>query len=152
MPTFKITKRDGQVIEISDLSFAEIKELAGLNGHSSNGQSVRSKNAERAAVSSFVSSPKVNDYDGFKKALTDKARKFLRVLSANPNGISSDHLAEAMGFKSGSQLGGMTGGGIAKVAVRFGVGLESVYRHEVKFGKEGRVVTYYPGSNIHLIM
>lgn len=153
MPKMTITKADGQVIEISDLSFDQIKELAGLNGHVSSGNSLRAKKKEAAPLLGFTPAPRVNDYAGFKKALTDKARKFFRVLHDNPNGISSDRLAEALGFERGSQIGGMTGGGIVKIAATFGVDVKTLYRHEAKFSMaEGRRVTYYPGPNIDSVL
>ncbi len=63
-----------------------------------------------------------------------------------PTGSGSDLLAESLGFKEGSQIGGMAGGGIVKVAKKFGVDAETLYRHQVKFTvAEGREVTYYPG-------
>ena len=153
MPKMTITKTDGQVIEISDLSVDQIKELAGLNGHLSNGNSARSKKKEGAALSVFTPPHRANDYAAFKKKLTDKARKFFRSLHDNPNGINSDRLAEQVGFSGGSQIGGMVGGGLSKIAGRFGIDLATLYRREVTFNKEqGRVVMYYPGPNTDSVL
>jgi hypothetical protein len=153
MPKMTITKTDGQVIEISDLSLDQIKELAGLNGHAGNGNFARSKKKETSALSGFTPTQRVNDYAGFKKQLTDKARKFFKVLRDNSSGITSDHLAEQVGFSGGSQIGGMVGGGLSKLARKCGVDLTALYRHEATFSKEqGRVVMYYPGPSINSVL
>src|SRR5215467_4028274 len=100
--TLKITDPStGLVYEIPDVPLdriGQVRNQFAQNGHSP----VESKRS---------SGP---DYDGFKKSLSDNAKKFLQVLRENPAGITADHVADKLGFRSGNQIGGMTGGGIKK--------------------------------------
>jgi hypothetical protein len=145
MPTVKITK-EGQTFEITGLTVAEIRELVGTNGHNE-----RVSPARRAGVRNRSVDSQQPDYASLKASLTDKARKFFQILHDNPNGITSEFLAAKLGFQSGSQIGGMTGGGIAKIAGKFGVDVESLYMTKVVFGPNGRVVTYHAGPNANML-
>jgi hypothetical protein len=140
MANVKITNNDGKVIELSDLSFEQVKEIVGLNGHAP-----RSVPQRGASVNPRDFTP---DYDGFKGSLTAKAKKFFQILRENPNGISADNLAEKLGFSNSSQIGGMTGGGIGKVAPKHGIKAGSLYATEVKRENGKRVVLYRPGKDI----
>src|SRR5258708_31620543 len=122
MAKVKITKSDGQVIEVSDLSFEQVKEIVGLNGHAPAPASSQSQRGASLNPRDF--SP---DYEGFKEKLTDKAKKFLQLLRENPHGISADHLDDKMGFSSSSQIGGMTGAGVAKDAPKHDIKPQSLY-------------------------
>ncbi len=141
MANVKITKNDGQVIEVSDLSFEQVKEIVGLNGHAP----THSVAQRSASLNPRDSSP---DYEGFSEVLTEKAKKFFQILRENPHGISADHLAEKLGFSSSSQIGGMTGGGIGKVAPKFGIKPKWLYIAEVKRDNGKRVVTYRQGKEL----
>jgi hypothetical protein len=145
MANVKITKSDGQVIEVSDLSFEQVKEIVGLNGHAPT-HNVGQRNA---APNSSDSSP---DYEAFKELLTDKAKKFFQILRDNPNGISADHLAEKLGFSSSSQIGGMTGGGIGKVAPKHDIKPQWLYLTDVRRENGRRVVVYKPGKDISRVV
>ena len=139
--TFKLP--NGGAVE-AELSFEQFKELIGVNGHAVSPQlasagPLKTERFERP------------DYDGFKKALTPKAKQFLSILRQNPNGISADHLADGLGFESGAQLGGMAGGGMGKAAPQFHVDLGNVYTREIKFENGERVVIYRPGKDIELV-
>jgi hypothetical protein len=131
----KIMNPSGLVIEVPEMTVENLKELIGTNGHISAGA-----NVHRA-----TSGP---DYDGLKKSLSENARKFLRILRDNPSGINADNLAEKLGFKSGTQIGGMTGGGISKNANKFHVELTDIYAIEVSQQNGQRVTTYKPGKEI----
>jgi|SRR5208282_6020278 len=144
MPTVKITKSDGQVFEVSELSLEQIKELVGTNGHV--GRKTKSH-----AISLRPSDFQPN-YVKFKKHLTDKGKKFLQILRENPNGIARDNLAEKLGFHTGTQIGGMTGGGIAKRAEKYGLEVTDIYTVEVKRVDGERVVTYKPGKEIARVL
>jgi hypothetical protein len=139
MARVKITKADGQVFEVSDLSFEQIKELVGVNGQSASGA--------KATVQRF---PRTNepDYIGLKQSLSEKARAFLKLLRENPSGVLREELADKLGFHSGAQIGGMTGGGLAKNAEKFHVELADVYTVEVTRQSGERVVLYKPGKEI----
>jgi hypothetical protein len=134
--------RNGQTFEVSDLTFDQVKELIGMNGHA------QAKLPEQRKGASLNPNDFVPDYDGFKKALTPKARQFVRILRDNPNGISADHLANQLGFQAPVQIGGMTGGGMGKIAPTFGVDMEDVYVREIKFLNGERRVIYRPGKAI----
>jgi hypothetical protein len=144
MATVKITKNDGQVIEVSDLSFEQVKEIVGLNGQAP----ARIAPQRGASLNPRDFGP---DYEGFKKNLTEKAKKFFQLLRENPNGISADHLAGKLGFTNSSQIGGMTGGGIGKIAPKHGIRPEWLYIVNVKRENGVRVVTYRPGKEIGLV-
>ena len=140
MANVKITKNDGQVIEVSDLTFEQVKEIVGLNGQASAQSQPRG-----ASMNTRDLSP---DFEGFKEVLTQKAKKFFQILRENQNGISADHLAEKLGFSNSSQIGGMTGGGIGKVAPKHGIEPKSLYVTEVKRENGKRVVVYRPGKEL----
>jgi hypothetical protein len=144
MPKLTITRPDGQILEISDLSLEEIKELANLNGHA-----VSKRSGARAQRSAGLP-PKDTEpnYKGFYDALADNPKKFIAVLKQNPNGISADNLVEKMGLKNGNQIGGITGAGMARMAGNFSVNLKKVYLKERVFADgEGRTI-YKPGKDI----
>jgi hypothetical protein len=143
MPNVKIT-RNGETIEILELSFEQVKELAGLNGHA---QSRKTGAHEQAdfVVGKNGDSPR---YSEFKKALSKNSYEFLRILRDNPTGIAADALAESLGLKETSQMGGLVGGGIGKIAPRFNVELRKLYKKEVRFDKGERRVIYKPGIDI----
>jgi hypothetical protein len=141
MANVKITKSDGQVIEISDLTFDQVKEIAGLNGH------VAQKSVAQRGASLNPNEHGPN-YEDFKEAMTEKAKRFFQILRENPNGISADALAEKLGFSSSSQIGGMTGGGIGKVAPRYSIKPKCLYVTEVKRDNGRRTVVYRPGKDI----
>ena len=135
--TIKVTDPStGFVYEISDVPFdriGQIKTQFTVNGHAATAESKR------------LGAP---DYEGLKKSLSENARKFLRILRENPSGINADHLAEKLGFKSGTQIGGMTGGGISKNANKYHVELTDIYAIEVSQKDGQRVTTYKPGKEI----
>lgn len=150
MAKVTITEKGGRIIEVSDMSIADVKELLSLNGNGSVNHTSSKRGDIRTRSLSFHSDKP--DYASFKKALTEKASKFFQVLRENPNGITSEKLAEKLGFQSGSQIGGMAGGGITKIAARFGVDVSGLYKVTVKFGTNGRIVTYQAGPNITLVL
>jgi len=135
--TIKVTDPStGLVYEISDVPFdriGQVKAQFAQNGHSVAPEPKR------------LGAP---NYDGLRKSLSENARKFLRILRENPGGINADHLAEKLGFKSGTQIGGMTGGGISKNANKFHVELTDIYTIEVSQQNGQRITTYKPGKEI----
>jgi hypothetical protein len=146
MAKLTITKPNGERIEISDvnLTFTELKELVGVNGHAE-----------------VLSAPSRNiptlkhagpDYEGFKKTLTPKAMKFLVILRGRPNGIPADELADLLDFKTANQIGGMAGGGMGKLAARYAVNMKNVYSKETRFDDGLRRTTYKPGKDIGLLL
>jgi len=144
MATVKITERDGRVIEVSDVSFEEIKQLVtpNTNGHA-------------LTFPAYAPTPETNgrpDYARFKAALSDHAKKFLSVLHTHPSGINADRLCEALGFASGNQIGGVTGGGIGKLVARFHINIADLYTVEKKREDGSRVVVYKPGREIEKVL
>jgi len=135
--TLRITDpATGLVYEIPDVPLDRIGQVRAQfaqNGHSSSVESKRQGGP---------------DYDGFKKSLSEKAKKFLQVLRENPEGITADHVADKLGFRSGTQIGGMTGGGIKKNANKYGLELTDIYKLEVSFKDSRRIVLYKPGKEI----
>jgi hypothetical protein len=141
----KVTvSRNGQTFEVSDLTFDQVKELIGMNGHARS----ETNAPEQRKGASLNPDSFIPDYIGFKKALTPKAKQFVKILRDNPNGISADHLADQLGFQAPVQIGGMTGGGMGKIAPTYGVDMEDVYVREIKFLNGERRVIYRPGKAI----
>lgn len=141
-----ITQKNGTRIEVSDidLTIAQLRELAGLNGHTPE-QPGLFVDSTGIRVSPSIGGP---DYDGFKEAMTDKAKMFFEFLSANPNGISNEALAEQLGFENPTAIGGMLGGGVAKIAPKFRVALEDLYS---KGWDDHGTVIFKPGRDIKLV-
>lgn len=134
--TFKVTDANGLVYEFVDIPLERIGQVRaqfGQNGH--------------LAVAD-VKHSKEPDYIGLKRSLSENAKKFLRILRENPAGINADNLADKLGFKSGTQIGGMTGGGISKNANKYHVELTDIYLIEVSQHEGQRVTTYKPGKEI----
>jgi hypothetical protein len=136
MPKVTIS-RDGTIE--ADLTLEEIKELVSSNGHRR-----PSPIAIRQRTDPGVEHP--SDYVAFYKALSDKGRKFFDVLMLNNGGISAESLAPKLDFKNANQIGGLTGGGIAKVAKRHSIQMSDLYRSEVKVVDGKNVRTFYPGK------
>jgi len=141
-----ITTKTGETLEISGLSLQEIKDLAGLNGHAST--NVRAPRATSNGSKTPLSRPTEPDYHGFFIALSEKGKKFIQVLQQHPNGVNADAMAEHMGFQSATQIGGTTGGGMSRLAPKFGVDLDNVYIPDVSFASGLRRTVYKPGRDI----
>lgn len=140
-----ITTEAGTTLEISGLSLKEIKDLAGLNGHTN--PATRTTRVTRKGVS-LRPSDSIPDYLGFKLKLSDRGKKFVDVLRHHPEGLQADILAAKMGLQTPTQIGGVTGGGMSRLAPRFGVDLENVYISETTFENGVRRTTYKPGKDI----
>jgi hypothetical protein len=141
MAKLVVTKPTGERFEISDLSIAEIKYLAGLNGN---------RHAETPLTRAISQINKVaqTDYHGFFRALTPFGKKFISILRENTQGINAEMLAEKLGFKSTAQIGGLAGGGMGKAAKKHGIDLENVYKRNASSENGVRKVIYFPGNDI----
>jgi hypothetical protein len=143
MPNVKIT-RNGETIEIMDLSFEQAKELAGLNGHGK----FKKKIPQEPHAEVVIGKNGNPQYSEFSRLLTPNSHKFFLILRAHPMGIAADNLAEAMGLKGTTQIGGLVGGGIGKLAPRFNIDIRKLYKKEVRFDKGERKVIYRPGIDV----
>ena len=133
-----LIRREGGVTIEADLTFDQVKELAGVNGHN-----------YRAPVSvsaSPLESIRVPNFTTFMETLSERGRKFVVELKARPNGIDAYEFAKLLGYQEPRQIGGLTGGGIAKAAKTTGINLRYVYRTEIKFPEGKRTVMFYPGK------
>jgi hypothetical protein len=151
MAKITIRKSNGETLEISDinLTMQEIRELAGstTNGNGNAPSTTRARRLRKQSVSMRINDS-TPDYAGFKKTISDSGRKFIEVLRQHPNGILADNFAEKMGLKAAVQIGGITGGGLSKVAQRFNIDLKNIYTVEKKFENGMRSTTYTPGREI----
>lgn len=148
-----ITRKNGEVIQLSNLTDQLVRELLGVSSASNgSGHAELTTHARRGRPRKQPVSMRINDgvpdYAGFKKTISDSGRKFIEVLRQHPNGILADDLAEKIGLRNAVQIGGITGGGLAKVAQRFNVELQNVYTIEKKFENGMRSTTYRPGREI----
>src|SRR5713226_9177706 len=124
MATVKIRRGD-EVFEVSGLSVSEVRELIGVNGHLKGSAARPSRRMGREGSASTETGP---DFRGFYDSLSEKGKHFMQLLhSAGPKGIEAKELAEMLGFKSGNQIGGLTGGGLGKQAPKFHVDLDDIY-------------------------
>jgi len=151
MPKITI-KRDNATIEISDLTLDQIKELAGLNGHSpghSPSTKARRTRSSKADPYLFRVSGGDPDYKHFSQLIGEKGKKFFAILRQNPTGISGEVLAEKLEFSEPNQIGGLTGANLGRRAKQFNIDLSLLYvkdRQKLDTG-EWRT-TYRPGPEI----
>ena len=147
----KVTiKRGDEIIELSDLSFEQAKEIAGVNGH-------RRTSASRQRALHFAgqetsAAKEEPDYKGFWRAISDKGRKFFRIIEAHPNGIDALSMVTELGLKSTPQVGGFAAGELSRFAKKNGVDLQRVYKSEAVFENGVRTRTYRPGPDISLLV
>jgi hypothetical protein len=135
---------DGRITEISDISFEEARQLLSTNGHGRG-----SAHANRARKQgSAASEVRVPNYPAFFQGLSSRGKKLLEILRENKNGITADRLAEQMGFTTTNQIGGVTGGGMGKLASRYHVDMSTIYVTEVKFDNGTRTTIYKPASEL----
>jgi hypothetical protein len=132
----RITNASGMVIE-AELTIEQLRQLAGTNGHVSPNGNLGSQ---------------TSDYAGLKAALSVNARKLLSILKKSPNGIAADTLATEMGFRSGTQIGGVTGGGLVKLCIRYGVETKDIYTMEVTTVSGKRLAVYRPGKELARVL
>jgi hypothetical protein len=133
----KVTIRRGDAeFEINDLTFEQVKELVGVNGHG--------HNAPSAAAPQLL--PLRDDFAGFLKVISNRARLFINTLRHNPSGIEANALAAKLSFNDARQLGGLTGAGVARMAKKHGVRVKDIYRTDITSPSGKRTVTFYPGK------
>ena len=143
MANVKITEKDGRIIEVSEITFEEAKQLVTPNGNG---------HARSSGTFTLTTTKREPNYGAFKASLSENSRKFFQILRANPNGLSNDHLAEKLGFKSTNQIGGVTGGGIGKRAHQFDVNVNDLWSAEVTRENGERRVIYKPGREIEKVL
>jgi len=138
MAKLKITHPDGTVYEVSDISFEEVNSLIHRTGSRKPGtrKTIDLQSLDNA------------DYKGFWGAITDKAKEFFIALHKVPDGIPLDVLAAELSFDNSMKVGGVTGGGIAKLAPKFGLRTEDLYQRVMTRKKGERIVIYKPGKDM----
>jgi len=142
MPTVTVY-RDGVRIE-ANLSLDDLKDLMGLKGSTTNQTPLSERHRPTPAP---ISTPSEQvGYKPFLHEISDRGRDFIQVLRENPDGIEIKALASRLGFNSPTQIGGLTGGGLAKVAKRKKVDLRKVYRKVITNANGVRTLTFYPGE------
>jgi hypothetical protein len=142
MPKVTIKRPDGAIIE-ADLSFEEFKQVAGLENHRPAASPALTPPAKKRGRPTVAA--KERDLEGFLKAIGNNAKSFLKVLKAAPKGMEAGYLATAMGLHSPNQVGGVIGP-MSRMADRFGVRAEDLYRSAVTFPNKKRTTMFYPGK------
>lgn len=142
MPKVTI-QREGITFE-AEVTFAELKELVGLNG---NGHSQSTPTpTPRAALAPVPEMPRRSrDFEAFFAALSDRAKLFLRTLAERPQGIDAAELAPILSFSTANQIGGLTGPGITKVAELYDIEAIEIYSSTVEWPNGERKRMFYPG-------
>ncbi len=145
-----VLERDGLRIE-TELALSDIKELMGLRA------------SQKPPVGALKSGPQVipalrasatiaaaphTGFDQFFAEISDRGRNFIRLLSEHPQGIEAKEVARYLGFTKTTQIGGLAGGGLSKVANRNGFGLGSLYRKKITTPNGVRTLTFYPTQDL----
>jgi hypothetical protein len=142
----KVTLRRGeQEFMVEDLTFEQVKELIGVNGYGSH--SAPGPTETPALQLPRLINREPNFY-AFVGALSIRGKTFIDILKHHSEGIEANELAGKLGYKDAKQIGGLTGGGLAKIAKRFNVKLKDVYDARVSFQGEKRTVTFFPAKYI----
>jgi hypothetical protein len=138
----KVTiRRDGAEFEVNDLTFEQVKELVGVNGYGHHAPQLR------VPADSRLKTDVKDIYAEFVSDLSERGREFIRIVRQHfAGGIEANDLAGKLGFQDARQIGGLTGGGISKIAKRYGIKVKDIYRAETTFPSGKRRVTFYPGK------
>ncbi len=141
----KVTiRREGGVSIEADLTFEQLKELIGVNGNGHK-PTVESQIRQRPVTVPTMQEP---DFAGFMDALSPRGRDFINLLRSHRNGIEANDLAGKLGYQDAKQIGGLTGGGLAKIAKKKAVKLKDIYRADITFPEGKRTVIFRPGKLI----
>lgn len=143
-----IRRPSGETFEISDITFEQVKELAGVNGYRRpSAPSVVPPSSEiiRSIDLKDDDSSK-SDFDNFFGDLNDRGRLFILHLRDHPEGIEANALAGLLNLQDARQIGGLTGGGIAKIAKKHKVKIGLIYFSKVAFPGGKRIRMFYPGK------
>jgi len=145
-----VTVRKGDThFEIHDLTFEQIKELLGVNGYGQNAPSTAPTAASTGRTTPAVPvvvSHRHQDFHGFLSDISERGQIFITELRKHPEGMEANTLAGKLGYTDARQIGGLTGGGLAKIAKKYGVRLKDVYKPVVTFPNGQRTVTFFPGK------
>lgn len=132
----KVTiKRDGGVTIEADLTFEQIKELTGVNGYA----------PAKSATVTLIEAKQGPNVATFFDSLSEKGKTFVDLLRSAPEGIEAYALANLLAFNSPRQVGGLTGGSVAKLAKKYGISIKDVYQSKVSFPEGKRTRIFYPG-------
>lgn len=150
-----VLDREGLKME-ADLSLADIKELMGVrspNGH----QPYPPKDEQRVSPAAPEATPAQNStneerFKTFYQGISERGRSFFDMLKDHPGGIEANAFAEQLGFTKPTQIGGLVGGGLSKIADREGLLLSKLYRKEITNPDGVRTVTFYPGKLLLQVM
>jgi hypothetical protein len=138
-----IIRKSGATIE-AELSVAELKELAGLNGHTSRDHGGRETGQAPLPLDS--------NYKAFFNALSEQGKRFLHfVKAAGPKGIAAENVAKELGFENRYALGGVAGGSLGKQAKNFGIDLGDVYVKEAPSENGVKTVIFKPGKILEFL-
>jgi hypothetical protein len=143
MPKVVIRNESGQTFEISDLTFEQVKEIAGVNGHRPAMPAPRKMRPSGIMVESTD-----NDVPGFLRELSERGRSFIAALRDHPQGVEANDLASLLKLNDARQVGGFTGGGLAKIAKKHRINMRDIYKSQVTFPGGKRTRMFYPGKFI----
>ena|SRR5580658_4594254 len=135
-------QRPGNITINAEMSIDELKEFMGMNGNGPAPVTQETRNTGRGSVDNHDTV----SFEQFYEGLADRSRRFVdAVFAAGPSGIESTDLAKVLGFTQPRQIGGLTGGGLAKSAKKAGLTTSDIYAtgYTSTNGKDQRV--FYPG-------
>jgi hypothetical protein len=150
MPKVTIHRPSGD-FTVEDITFEQAKELVGVNGYGSHAPAQQSAGGEAAlpSLKPITLRPSTEpNFSGFLNGISERGKKFIEALREYPDGLEADLLAALLDFNDARQIGGLTGGGIAKIAKRYNVKILDIYRSEATFPGGKRLVMFYPGKAV----
>jgi hypothetical protein len=103
---------------------------------------------KRTTDSGLVAVAGNNDVHGFLSALPERGHEFLSALRDHPDGIDAHALAPLLKLNDPRQIGGFTGGGLAKLAKKYKINMRDIYKSQVTFPAGKRTRMFYPGKLI----
>jgi len=146
----KITIRRADMTIEAELSFDQLKELLGMNGHKPSGEQPQlfevvnePRRKRRTATKPHIQH---GDMSAYLRGLSTRAKNFLNTVREHPQGIDAEELAPALGFATANQIGGLTGPGVVKIAKQYGFNAGDLYTSAVTFPNGKRKRMFYPGK------
>jgi hypothetical protein len=146
----KITIRRADMTIEAELSFDQLKELLGVNGHRPSAEQPQlfevvkePRRKRRAATKPHIQQ---GDMTAYLRNVSARAKKFLNTVRDHPQGIEVEELVSVLGFNTANQIGGLTGPGVVKIAKEYGFEAEDLYTSVITFTDGKRKRMFYPGK------
>jgi hypothetical protein len=131
----------GQTFE-AEVSVAELKELAGLNGHRLSPARAAAQPLRPVEGSAQGKRPDIN---ALLSMFSERARKLFHVLRTHPKGIEAKEICESLKLKNPNQVAGLIGPA-ATIMRDQGYENDDLFTTDLTFPNGVRRRMYYPGK------